>query len=79
LTQYGAPTQIDFMSLDLEGYEINALRGLDLNRYRPKYMLIESRDSDEIKDYLKEFSYKFVCKLTVHDFLFVDNRPETLG
>tara|TARA_Y100000385_G_scaffold277566_1_gene324694 strand:+ start:1605 stop:1838 length:234 start_codon:yes stop_codon:yes gene_type:complete len=32
---------IDFLSLDTEGYELNILNGLDLNIYRPKYILVE--------------------------------------
>ena len=33
--------EIDFFSLDVEGFELNVLKGLDFNKYRPKYMLIE--------------------------------------
>jgi FkbM family methyltransferase len=33
--------KIDFVSLDLEGFEAQALRGLDLDRYQPKWLLIE--------------------------------------
>ncbi|HEY7933290.1 MAG TPA: FkbM family methyltransferase [Solirubrobacteraceae bacterium] len=32
---------IDFISLDLEGHEASALRGLDLDRRRPTWLLIE--------------------------------------
>jgi FkbM family methyltransferase len=32
---------IDFLSLDLEGFEAPALQGLDLNRHRPAWLLIE--------------------------------------
>lgn len=35
-------TQIDILSLDIEGYEVQALKGLDLSRHRPKVMVIES-------------------------------------
>jgi len=35
---------IDILSLDIEGYEIEALHGLDLTRYRPRVMIIESQD-----------------------------------
>lgn len=35
-------TQIDVLSLDIEGYEVEALRGCDLLRYRPTVLIIES-------------------------------------
>ena len=35
-------SEIDILSLDIEGYEIEALKGLDLSRHRPKALLIES-------------------------------------
>lgn len=34
---------IDFLSLDVEGYEIEVLRGIDFGRHAPKYILIEVR------------------------------------
>ncbi|MDG4476031.1 FkbM family methyltransferase [Thiovibrio frasassiensis] len=35
-------TKIDLLSLDIEGYEIEALKGLDLSRHRPAIMVIET-------------------------------------
>ncbi len=32
---------IDFMSLDVEGFEAEALRGLDLRKHKPKFLLVE--------------------------------------
>jgi FkbM family methyltransferase len=34
--------QLDFVSLDLEGFEAPALRGLDLDRRRPRFLLVET-------------------------------------
>jgi FkbM family methyltransferase len=35
-------SEIDILSLDIEGYEVEALNGLDLSRHRPRVMIIES-------------------------------------
>jgi hypothetical protein len=43
LDEVGAP-EVDLLSLDVEGYEPQALRGLDLDRHAPRYILVEIRD-----------------------------------
>ena len=43
LVEHSAPPVIDLLSLDVEGYEINVLRGLDFARFRPRIMVIEAR------------------------------------
>jgi hypothetical protein len=50
---------IDFLSLDTEGYEIEILKGLNIEVNRPKYMLIEiyQKDFSEINQYLLENNY----------------------
>jgi FkbM family methyltransferase len=39
---------IDLLSLDVEGFEVEVLKGIDLNRHSPKYLLIEVRHN--VKD-----------------------------
>lgn len=36
--------RIDLLSLDVEGYEVEVLRGIDLNRHRPRHLLVEVRN-----------------------------------
>ncbi|HWH93277.1 MAG TPA: FkbM family methyltransferase [Baekduia sp.] len=43
LDEVGAP-EVDLLSLDIEGYEAEALRGLDLQRHAPRYVLVEIHD-----------------------------------
>ena len=58
--------RIDFMSLDLEGYEAPALRGLDLERHRPGLLLVEiSRDRDAVEAILAPW-YEPVADLSDH-------------
>jgi FkbM family methyltransferase len=41
LEDANAPREIDLISLDVEGYEASVLRGLDLERFVPRFILIE--------------------------------------
>jgi FkbM family methyltransferase len=41
LSEAGAPTPLDFISIDVEGHEVEVLRGFDLKRWRPRLILIE--------------------------------------
>ena len=61
--------RVDLLSLDVEGYELNALKGLDLARHAPRYMLIEARYRDEIDAYLDRL-YHPVAVLSHHDVLY---------
>ncbi|WP_395733437.1 FkbM family methyltransferase [Prosthecobacter sp.] len=43
LEMTGTPSDFDLLSLDVEGAEVDVLRGLDLKRFRPKAICIEVR------------------------------------
>lgn len=45
LDEVAAP-EVDLLSLDVEGYEPEVLRGLDLDRHRPRWILVEVHDED---------------------------------
>ena len=64
--------KIDFFSLDVEGYELNVLQGLDFSKIRPKYILIECTHQEEIFKFMRENNYECLQKFVVHDFLFKD-------
>ena len=42
LTTHAVGRQIDFLKIDVEGWELQVLKGLDLNRFRPAIMVIEA-------------------------------------
>ncbi|HWA37866.1 MAG TPA: FkbM family methyltransferase [Burkholderiales bacterium] len=41
LAEHGAPQDIDYLSIDVEGAELDVLDGLDFARYRPRIITIE--------------------------------------
>jgi FkbM family methyltransferase len=41
LKEAGAPPRIDFVSIDVEGHEVEVLSGFDLARWHPRLILIE--------------------------------------
>ncbi len=66
----GAPRLIDFLSLDVEGNEINVLRSLDFARYKFRYLLIESRRLEAVSEHLFKNGYHLAERLSHHDYLF---------
>jgi FkbM family methyltransferase len=60
---------VDLLSLDIEGYELAALQGLDFQRHRPRYILVEARYRDEVHAYLAS-RYDLVEELSFHDLLY---------
>jgi FkbM family methyltransferase len=61
---------IDFLSLDVEGYELKVLKGLNLSKYSPKYILVEARFFQEVNILLIENNYKLIKKMSKHDYLY---------
>ena len=47
-TKYGVKN-IDILSLDIEGYEVEALEGLDLEKFQPAVLVIESDSAEHEK------------------------------
>jgi FkbM family methyltransferase len=52
---------IDFLSIDVEGFELNVLKGFDIKKYRPKLILLEDHIfSLKAHRYLKNKDYKLI-------------------
>jgi FkbM family methyltransferase len=69
LDEFSHPLKIDFFSLDVEGYELNVLKGLNLEKYRPKYILVEATFFDEVNSFLAD-RYELIEKMSYHDYLY---------
>lgn len=63
--------QIDFMSIDVEGFELNILQSNDWSRFRPSYILLEDLNfsihnimENLLFSYLADKGYEFNSKLS---------------
>ncbi len=63
LDEAGRPT-LDFVSIDVEGAQLDVLRGFSIDRYRPRLLLIEDHLTDfQTHRHLKRHGYR-LCKRT---------------
>jgi len=56
--------------LDVEGYEEEVLKGLNLDIFDIDYLLIETSNFKRINFMLKNYNYIFQEKLNANDYLF---------
>ena len=65
--------EIDLMVLDVEGQELQVLRGLDLDRFAPRLLLIEMLDMKSQRPSFNEFvgdRYRPLEEITPYDLLY---------
>ncbi len=70
LSEAGAPRTMDLLSLDVEGAELEVLKGLDHDRFRFRYLLVECRDPQRLARFLDQVGYALVDKISHMDYLF---------
>jgi FkbM family methyltransferase len=66
---------IDFVSLDIEGYEVQALTGLDFDRFKPKVFIIEYKDEThkgKIEAILFKHDYHYLSRIGCNLFYSLD-------
>ncbi len=58
----------DLLSIDVEGHELEVITGLDLERHRPKWILVETDHPEVVGRTLN--CYQRASQLSFHDYLF---------
>jgi FkbM family methyltransferase len=59
-----APTPIDFISIDVEGHDLEVLDGLDLDRWRPRLIAIEDLALGlRLHRELSSRGYQWICRI----------------
>jgi hypothetical protein len=71
LNEYLGERTIDFMSIDVEGFEMNILQSNDWSKYRPDYILLEDLNfsvydisQNPLFRFMVETGYEFNSKLS---------------
>lgn len=71
-------TEIDLMSIDVEGYESEVLAGLDFSRFRPKHIVIEDSGTSDLKGILESYGYEIIAVFNerqfTRDLMFFDSK-----
>lgn len=77
-------TEVHFLKIDVEGFEMQVLNGLDLKKYRPRVVLVEvaipgttSKSDLNFTEYFEKFDYQFVYYDGLNEF-FVSNEHVNL-
>ena len=62
---------IDFITIDVEGGELDVLKGLDINNYRLRVIVVENNNRhkhNQVDDYLKRYNYHCRMSIGCNDF-----------
>jgi FkbM family methyltransferase len=79
LIEAGA-TQIDFLSIDVEGHELDVLDGLDLARWSPRLILIEDLLLHlRLHRYLTRNGYRWMRRTGINNWYVPASTPIKLG
>lgn len=65
-----APGKIGLLSLDVEGAELEVLKGVDFKKYYFDWIIVESRKVSRISEFLGKRGYVLLSQLSHHDYLF---------
>ena len=65
--------KIDFLCIDVEGHELEVMKGLDLNIYRPKVIIIEFLDKSIKKIEIKNLNIKNVLTSDLYNYMLNKN------
>jgi len=60
--RYVKDSLIDFVNMDIEGLELQALKGLDFSLHRPSFFAIEQNDVSSLQDVLNSTVYEFMAE-----------------
>lgn len=65
---------IDFLSVDTEGWEIDVMKGFDINKYRPKVVMLENYyHYIQYDEYMKSVGYALHSNIN-YNYIFIPDK-----
>ena len=64
---------VDFVSIDVEGHELDVIKGFDLKKYKPKVIIIEFLDLSLKKLEIKNLNIKNFLKSEIYQYMIDKN------
>jgi len=80
LSEAGAPAPIDFLSVDVEGHEIDVLSGFDFTRWQPRLILLEDHVVNLTKHrFMQDAGYRLVRRTGLNAWYVPPDQAFPLG
>jgi FkbM family methyltransferase len=80
LAETDAPSPIDFLAIDVEGHEIEVLRGFDFARWRPRLILLEDLVLDmRLHRFMQSRGYKWIRRTDINSWYVPSESPLQVG
>jgi FkbM family methyltransferase len=78
--QEGGKPRVDFVSIDVEGTQLDVLRGFSLSRHRPALLLIEDHLHHlQVHRYVRGQGYRLVKRTGLNNWYVPQDQPFTLS
>ena len=79
-------SSIDFLNIDVEGAELNVIKGIDFKKYKPKLISIENNElfindyiNSEIFKILSNNNYTYINKIGVTNFFLIKDLADNFS
>ena len=72
-------SQVDFVSIDVEGYELEVLKGINWSKVNIQCFIIENNKDEELpntylRDYMRARGYRFIGRVVIDDVFLKEPR-----
>ena len=78
LLEGGAPSEIDFLSIDIEGMDFEIIESFDFDEYRIRYVMVEAWSIEKFETMMTRKGFVLAAKLPVDNYLF-ENKFSSQG